>query len=72
LLNILALMIGDKFCSWGCHPKPAILFVLTQKVSKKVKAYDDFTTIYSAFLGRAIQAAALRDYLTSPTHKQTP
>jgi hypothetical protein len=32
--------------SWGCHPKPAILFVLTQKVFKKVKAYDAFTTNY--------------------------
>ncbi|MFN3446620.1 MAG: hypothetical protein ACK44D_12840, partial [Bacteroidia bacterium] len=61
--------------------KPAILFVLTQKVSKKVKAYDTFTTIYSACFSHAILAAALRvvnpersfgDCLTNPTHKQSP
>jgi len=34
------------FYSWGCHPKPAILFVLKQKVSKKFKAYDLFATSY--------------------------
>jgi hypothetical protein len=58
--------------TWGCHPKPAILFVLTQKVFKKVKAYDAFTTIYSACFCHAILAAALRDCLPYPMHKQSP
>jgi hypothetical protein len=32
----------------GVAPQTALLFVLKQKVSKKFKAYDAFTTIYSA------------------------
>jgi hypothetical protein len=76
-----------EFLFLGLHPKPpnfltrcCLLFfdlvdccavVLKQKVSKKFKAYDAFTTIYRACLCRAIQAISLR-YISGLLTKPNP
>ncbi len=36
----------------GLHPKPAVLFVLKQKVPKKFKAYEIFATSYACCMPR--------------------
>jgi hypothetical protein len=75
LANILALMIGGKFCSWGCTPNPRYFLFQDKKYPKNSRLMmillQSTVPVFGA-QSKPLRCASFLDCLLNPTRKQSP